>query len=110
MERSELEDIAKREEERVRVKAVITRANTFAEVYKALKKSINYAKRSPRLSVTKTYIEFSVPWDVLDDVRWLREFNFKRDDDNLFHSRVNFSIRGQQSMHSIGYAMLRIGR
>ncbi|WP_241575055.1 hypothetical protein [Rosenbergiella nectarea] len=110
MEMSELEEIARLEEETVRIKAVIKRANEFAKVYKSLKKSVDYARHSSRLSVTKGYIEFAVPCDLLVDVRWLREFNFNRDADNLIHSRVNFSMRGQQSMGHIGYAMLRIGR
>ncbi|MBT0720573.1 hypothetical protein HGT70_04650 [Rosenbergiella collisarenosi] len=110
MDRSELEDIAKRQEERVRVEAVIKRANEFAKVFKALKKSIDYASREWLFSATESYIEFAVPCDLLIDVVWLREFNFKRDDENVFHSRVNFSIRGQRAMAHIGYAMLRIGR
>ena len=110
MERSELEDIARREVDRARVEAVIKRANDFAKVYKALKKSIDYARKEWKINATKSYIEFAVPCDLLNDVRWLREFNFQRDCDNLFHSRVNFSIRGQRSMPMIGYATLRIGR
>lgn len=107
MERSELEEIANIEEERVRVRSVMERARKFSVIYVSLKKGINYLKYSRNILVTESHVEFSVPVDYLVDVKWLREMKFDSGNRHVVHSRVDFSI---QNYHSHGHSRLKIRR
>ncbi|WP_241622708.1 hypothetical protein [Rosenbergiella australiborealis] len=107
MERSEIENIAKQEEERVRVSAVMERARRLSIIYASLKKGINYLKYSQKVLVTESHIEFYCPIDYLVDIKCLREMKFDRDNRHVVHSRVDFSIR---NYNALGSERLRIRR
>lgn len=107
MDRAELEDIAYRANESLRVKEVIKKAKIFSVTYRALKKAMDYARHSSQVVVTSSHIEFEVPVELYFDIRFIRELRFIQGPGEYVHQRVRFSIKGFPER---GYAILKIGR